>query len=115
MSGIKTFKVSEIKSGDNPHKVDVRKLTDSENVVTVHITLQPGEQLRRHITPVDAVFYVLEGTGIVEVGDEKLEVTKDTAIESPAKIPHCWYNESDSVLRVLVIKTPRPTTQTTLL
>ena len=100
---------------DTPHKVDVRKLYDTENAMTVHITLQPGESLKKHITPVDVFFYVLEGTGIVEIGDEKKEVGKDTLIDSPARIPHCWYNESDDVLRFLVVKVPRPTTETKLL
>ncbi|AIS32913.1 cupin domain-containing protein [Methanobacterium formicicum] len=100
---------------DTPHKVDVRKLYDTENATTVHITLQPGESLKKHITPVDVFFYVLEGTGIVEIGDEKKEVGKDTLIDSPARIPHCWYNESENVLRFLVVKVPRPTTETKLL
>ena len=100
---------------DTPHKVDVRKLYDTENAMTVHITLQPGESLKKHITPVDVFFYVLEGKGIVEIGDEKKEVGKDTLIDSPARIPHCWYNESDDVLRFLVVKVPRPTTETKLM
>ncbi len=99
----------------NPHGVDARKLYDTEHAQAVVITLKPGEQLKKHITPVDVFFYVLEGRGIVEVGDEKKEVGADTLIESPAKIPHCWYNESDSTLRVLVVKAPRPTTQTKIL
>ena len=45
---------------ETPHKVDVRKLYDTENAMTVHITLQPGESLIKHITPVDVFFYVLE-------------------------------------------------------
>jgi mannose-6-phosphate isomerase-like protein (cupin superfamily) len=100
---------------DTPHKVDVRKLYDTENAMTVHITLQPGESLKKHITPVDVFFYVLEGKGIVEIGDEKKEVGKDTLIDSPARIPHCWYNESKDVLRFLVVKVPRPTTETKLM
>ncbi len=100
---------------DTPHKVDVRKLYDTENAMTVHITLQPGESLKKHITPVDVFFYVLEGKGIVEIGDEKKEVGKDTLIDSPARIPHCWYNESEDVLRFLVVKVPRPTTETKLM
>jgi len=49
---------------DTPHKVDVRKLYDTENAMTIHITLKPGEKLLRHITPVDVFFYVLEGEGM---------------------------------------------------
>ena len=71
--------------------------------------------MKRHITPVDVFFYVLEGKGIVEIGDEKKEVGSDTLIESPAKILHCWYNESNEILRILVVKTPRPTEAAKLL
>ncbi len=108
-------KVSEQSVAKNPHGIDVRRVYDSEHALSSHLTLKPGEKLIRHITPVDVFFYVLEGTGIVEVGDEKLEVCKDTAIESPRDIPHCWYNESDNDLRVLVVKVPRPTSSTKLL
>lgn len=100
---------------DNPHRVQVSKLYDTENAQVMHITLKPGESLKRHATPVDVFFYVLEGKGIVEIGDEKKEVEQDTLINSPARIPHCWYNESDATLRVLVAKVPRPTESTRLL
>jgi quercetin dioxygenase-like cupin family protein len=95
---MKITKVSEAPIHQNPHGVDARKLHDSEHAQVVVITLQPGQELKRHITPVDALFFVLEGTGIVEV---------NTLIDSPAGIPHCWYNRSDAVLRVLVVKAPR--------
>jgi len=106
---MKTVKWEDVEVMETPHGVDVRKLYDTEHAQVIHITLKPGERLRRHVTPVDAIFYVLEGRGIVEIGDEKREVGPDTLIDSPADIPHCWYNESDETLRFLVIKVPRPT------
>jgi mannose-6-phosphate isomerase-like protein (cupin superfamily) len=74
----------------------------------VHITLQPGQALKKHITPVDVFFYILEGRVTVEIGDERREVGPDTLIESTAKIPHRLLNEGNSLGRVLVVKTPRP-------
>ncbi len=112
---MRIVKWEDVEVMKTPHGVDVRKLYDTEHAQIIHITLKPGESLKRHITPVDVAFYVLEGKGIVEIGDEKQEVEKDTLIDSPANIPHCWYNESDSTLRFLVIKVPRPTKQTKLL
>ena len=100
---------------DNPHGVAVSKLYDTEHAQAMHITLEPGEQLKRHTTPVDVFFFVLEGTGVVEIGEEKEEVGPNTLVDSPARIPHCWYNESDETLRVLVVKVPRPTESTRLL
>ncbi len=99
----------------NPHNVDARKLCEIPHAVVVMITLQPGESLKRHRTPVDVLFYVLEGSGTVEIGEEKATVGKDTLIESPARIPHRWINESGSVFRVLVIKVPKPTEETKIL
>ena len=99
----------------NPHGVDARKIYDTENAQVVHITLKPGESLKRHVTPVDVVFYVLEGSGTVEIGEEQKEVGPDTLIDSPARIPHCWYNRGQETLRFLVIKVPRPTESTRLL
>lgn len=100
---------------ENPHRVATRKLYDTENAQVIHITLEAGESLKRHITPVDVFFYVLEGTGVVEVGEEKRTVGPDTLIDSPKDIVHCWYNESDAPLRFLVVKVPRPANATRLL
>ncbi len=112
---VKIFKMSDQEPAKNPHGVDVRRVYESEHALSSIITMKPGEKLIRHITPVDVFFYVLEGTGVVEVGDEKEAVSADTVIESPKNIPHCWYNESNADLRVLVVKVPRPTTNTQLL
>ena len=108
-------KLSQEKPAKNPHGVDVRRVYESEYALSSIITLKPGEKLIRHITPVDVFFYVISGTGVVEVGEERETVFADTVIDSPKGIPHCWYNESEEDLRVLVVKTPKPTTPTQLL
>ena len=112
---MKITDVAAVEPGKNPHHVDVRKIYDSVHAAAVVITLQPKESLKKHITPVDVFFYVLEGTGIVEIGDERSTVAKDHLVESPAKIPHRWINESNAVVRILVVKVPRPTEETKLL
>ncbi len=112
---MKTIRIKDIPPNPNPHRVETIKFHENEHVQAVHITLKPGERLRKHITAVDVFFNVLEGTGVVEIGDEKRTVTQDIYVDSPAKVPHCWYNESDAVLRVLVVKTPKPTTGATIL
>jgi mannose-6-phosphate isomerase-like protein (cupin superfamily) len=112
---MKITDVAKVVSGPNPHHVDARKIYETPHAVAVMITLQPGEALKKHITPVDVFFYVLEGNGIVEIGDEKMMIGKDQLVESPARIPHTWTNESASVFRVLVVKVPKPTEETKLL
>ncbi|MDD1658739.1 MAG: cupin domain-containing protein [Methanomicrobiales archaeon] len=112
---MKITEVAKVVSGPNPHHVDARKIYESPHAMAVVITLQPGESLKRHMTPVDVFFYVLEGEGIVEIGDERKAVREDMLVESPARVPHRWINESRAVFRVLVVKVPKPTEETKLL
>ena len=107
-----TRNLSQTAIMENAHGVDARNLYNTEDAVITVITLDPGQSLKKHMTPVDVAFYVLEGTGVVEIGEEKEEVRKDTLIESPRDILHCWYNESSEPLRFMVIKAPRPTKRT---
>lgn len=112
---MKITDVATVVPGPNPHHVDARKIYDTPHAQAVDITLLPGESLKKHITPVDVFFYVLEGSGTVEIGSEQQIVTKDRLVESPARIPHRWINESSAPLRILVVKVPKPTEETKLL
>jgi mannose-6-phosphate isomerase-like protein (cupin superfamily) len=106
---MKTTSYKNIETAKNPQGVEATKLYDNEYVQVVHILLKAGESLKKHTTPVDVFFYVLEGEGMVEIGDEKKKVFKDMLIDSPKDIPHCIYNEGSEDFRVLVVKTPKPT------
>jgi len=99
----------------NPHGVSVRKLYDTKHAQANLVTLQPGEALRLHITPVDVFFYVVAGEGTVQIGDEQEVVSSGALIASPARIPHRLLNEGVGVFQVLVVKTPRPTASTQIL
>lgn len=95
--------------------MDVRQLYNDASAQVMHITLAPGETLKPHKTPVDVIFYILEGKPTIHIGEESQEFEKDNLIESPADIVHYISNESDLPARILVTKAPRPTKQTKLL
>ncbi len=84
--------------------VEAKKIPSGFSTQAVNILLQPGGELPPHTTPVDVIFYVIKGSGVVEVGDERSEASQGMFIDSPADIPHAWYNKSDELLSVLVIK-----------
>ena len=92
----------------NAHGVQAQMLLNTDPVQTVMITLQPGESLKSHVTPVDVFFYGLEGEGIVEIGDERASMNRDDLVHSPRDIPHRLLNENNNVFRFLVVKTPNP-------
>jgi len=112
---IKTARLQDARKVDNPHGIDARKLHDSEHAQVMHIELAPGEGLKRHSTPVDVVFFVLQGIAVIEIGEERVQAPADTLIESPVSVPHRVMNEGQTAMRFLVIKTPKPTEPTRLL
>ncbi len=93
---------------DNPHGVDVRHIHSTPDVVVSQITLEPGEVVKPHKAPVNAFFYVLEGTPSVEIEGETVEARPDVLIPSTAGHLHAIRNESDARVRFLVVKTPNP-------
>jgi mannose-6-phosphate isomerase-like protein (cupin superfamily) len=105
---MKVIKFQDQEIHPNPHGVDVRKLYDKESAQVSIITLEPGEGLKPHKTPVDVFFVVLEGTPVIQVGDEEELCEKDTLIESPTNIVHNIFNPTQSIARILVVKAPRP-------
>ncbi len=106
---MKIIKINETENINNPHGVDAKKLHENENVQVVHLELKPGDKIIKHAAPIDVFFFVLEGSGIVEIGDESAKVSTGTLIDSPKNIAHGWQNNSDKNLRILVTKTPMPT------
>lgn len=106
---------NNVEKKENPYQVDVRPLYNYASAQIMHITLQPGEGLKPHKTPVDVAFYVLEGTPTIRVGDEHETVVKDNLVESPADIIHNINNEGEEEARILVIKAPRPEKATKVL
>ncbi len=104
---MKTNQVAQTTPFTNPHGVDARKIYASPDAEVIHMALKPGEALKKHTTPVDVFFYVLEGKGVVEIGSESVEVTKDVIVDSPKGIPHLLKSSGEGVFRFLVVKLPK--------
>ena len=99
------MKIVELENAERvPINIDARKLCVRNDVELIHIDFLPGETLEKHANPFDVVFYVVEGSGELEVENEKRQIAKDTAIEVPAGVMRGWKNNGSGNLRVLVIK-----------
>lgn len=104
---MKVTKIVSTNTFQNPHAVEAKRIYDTDNAEVIHMALLPGQSLKRHITPVDVFFYILEGKGAVEIGEEKAEVEKDSLVESPKGIPHLLSNAGEGKFRFLVVKVPK--------
>lgn len=87
-----------------PFDLDGRIMFNSEKVQLIHLTLMPGDVVAPHSNPFDVVFYVLEGEGIISIGDETAILNEDQTIDVAKDIQRGWQNVSDEILRLLVVK-----------
>ncbi len=104
MKIVKTFETAEI---PNPHLISVRALHVSEQAQFEHLILEAGEKQKKHVAYTNVYLYVLEGTGILEAGNETIPLSADMLVELPSETAHRLVNQGDSRLRVLNVKAPR--------
>ena len=112
MKTVKTFETAEV---PNPHSISVRALHVSDQAQFEHLSLEAGQVQKKHVAYTNVYLYVLEGTGILEAGEEVIPLSADMLVEMPPETPHCLTNNSDARLRLLNIKAPRAKKSTHLL
>ncbi len=78
-------------------------LTRSENLTLGVASLPPGGALHEHRHTQDEVYLVLEGSGLVRVGDEELTVGAGSAVFIPGDALHSCENTGTSDLRVAYV------------
>jgi mannose-6-phosphate isomerase-like protein (cupin superfamily) len=78
-------------------------ITRSENLTLGIANLPPGGALREHRHTQEEVYLVLEGSGLVRVGDEELIVGAGSAVFVPGDALHSCENTGTSDLRVAYV------------
>ena len=70
---------------------------------------EPGQEQTAHAhAGSDKVYYVIEGTARIRIGEAEQEAPAGTAALAPATIAHAIRNPGPGRLRVLVVMAPRP-------
>ena len=85
-------------------KIEARRIFTSNSTAAIEIHMQPGAEVEKHTTDEDAFFYILKGTPTISIDDEVQKVETGTLIECPGGTPKAINNNSDSLVKVLVIK-----------
>ena len=65
--------------------------------------LAPGKVLEAHVDPYEEIYYVLQGEGLMMVGDEKQKVRSGDAIWIPYGAVHSLENDGERDCVILVV------------
>jgi quercetin dioxygenase-like cupin family protein len=87
-----------------PFNLDGRKMFTNERVELVHLALRPNEEIALHANPFDVIFFILEGTGIVNYEGTQITTEINNSIFIEKDKQRGMKNSSNGIFRVLVVK-----------
>ena len=91
---------------DKMAKVD---LVGSPHMMSGLNCFEPGQTQKVHAHGgADKLYYVVQGSGEFEVGEEKQQLSEGELLYIPADIPHGVANTSSARLVVLIVISPNP-------
>ncbi|NOX35421.1 MAG: cupin domain-containing protein [Deltaproteobacteria bacterium] len=65
--------------------------------------LEPGNEIKSHIDPMEEIYFVVSGTGMMRVDDDEQQVKPGDATWIPAGSAHSLLNNGPDILVILVV------------
>ncbi len=87
-----------------PLDLDARKMYSSPQLEVIQLMLHPGEGMAPHVQPMDVIFFILSGSGILELENRIIESTEKSCIFVKAGVQRAWKNSGTGDFSLLVIK-----------
>lgn len=92
-----------------PDKMRKNNLFTTNRLFCDVYCFEPGQAQKAHShAGSDKVYFVLEGTGHIQVGDDERAVEAGTAVLAPSDAAHAVTNTGEGRLRLLVLMAPKP-------
>jgi mannose-6-phosphate isomerase-like protein (cupin superfamily) len=96
-------------SSFSPDKMKKNNIFTTERFFCDVYCFEPGQQQTPHShSGSDKVYYVLEGSGRIQIGEESRQVGEGTAVLAPSGVEHAVTNDGTRRLKLLVFMAPKP-------
>ena len=79
-------------------------LAQCNNRKLAHLTIVPGGEIKPHVVPLHATFYVVSGNGMVTINDQKTQAGTGDVIDVQAGANRGWLNNGTEPLVLIAIK-----------
>jgi quercetin dioxygenase-like cupin family protein len=105
---------AQIPKGYDDHSKGLRRATYVDRAIgSVHMGvgvcfLQPGGSIKSHVHSFEESFYVLEGSVVVQIGEEDHKLVPGDFGLISTGVGHAWRNETGQSARWLEMQSPQP-------
>lgn len=87
-----------------PFELEAWSLIKTEKAELVFLTMLPGETLEKHKNPFDVIFFVVSGSGRLQIEEAEEILYKNDSIFIDNTKNRGWINNTNEKLVVLVYK-----------
>ncbi|MBN1968810.1 MAG: cupin domain-containing protein [Candidatus Delongbacteria bacterium] len=81
-----------------------RLLVELDDFLMVELTLESNAQMENHSMPVDVLFYIVKGEGILEIEGFKNSYKAGDVVKVDKSLSRSWKNENEEEFIVLVLR-----------
>lgn len=83
-----------------------RRTCSAKHLTTTLVEIEPGGVQRTHSHEPEQIYFILEGRGVMRVGEEQRAVVQGDCVHIPSNVSHGIANESASMLRYFSAAAP---------
>ena len=94
------------KEGITSYLLASPRTCDAKQLTTSLVEIKPGGEQRLHSHVPEQIYYILEGNGLMSVGDNTAHVERDDCIYIPSGAPHGLKNDGTMLLRYFSAAVP---------
>ena len=103
---MKIIKLDEVEGRKNKRGVIAKKILHNDDVQVMNLVLEAGDIVPEHSVPVNVFFYIVEGKGALQIGEEEKVVEVKDIIPCPPNTKMRLEADQDEKFVVLNVKTP---------
>ena len=100
------IKMDNIEGKQNKRGVIAKQLLKNDDVKIMNLVLSPGDEVGKHSVPVNVFFYIVDGKGTLQIGDESQVVETKDIIPCPPNTEMSLQADQGEEIVVLNVKTP---------
>ncbi|TDX51412.1 cupin domain-containing protein [Orenia marismortui] len=100
------IKMDKIAGKKNRRGVVAKKIFKHDNAQVMNLLLSPGDVVAEHSVPVDVFFYIIEGKGTLQIGNEQAVVEAKDIVVCPPNTKMSLKADQAEEFVVLNVKTP---------
>jgi len=103
---MKVISMDEIEGKTNKRGIESKQLIKHDDAQVMNLNLEPGDEVPPHSVPVNVFFYVVSGSGTMEIGEEQAVVEEKDIVLCPPEMEMALYADQGKGFSVLNVKTP---------